>query len=301
MTDPIRPRTPSSASGTSDPAGAAPDGPSPPERPDARPDAEIARVDDARTRSAQLRRAGRRSRVQQRELPTPRTRDEVGVYVRSFHHLPLFGGGFHGDGRSFSADLSDTARIHSGAVLRRGEEGLALARSGGRSSPTSHAVGGLATSSPRLDASARPSADGFTELQLDYAGSNPLLPGAPDIDVHAQIGLREDGERLHVRMKVDGDRFPNAEAFLRDHEGNAVFLGVHSLRPGQSPGDLVGDRRAPMMENELTVLRGDRGQFVGVEFDGVTYDLESWNRLFETAPGESWMLHEDQPSEALRD
>mgnify|MGYP002805625028 FL=1 len=38
------------------------------------------------------------------------------------------------------------------------------------------------------------------------------------------------------------------------------------------------------METEFAILRGDDGAFVGVESNGTTYTLETWNAHFEDMP-----------------
>ncbi|MEO0321747.1 MAG: hypothetical protein AAF447_02240 [Myxococcota bacterium] len=158
-------------------------------------------------------------------------------------------------------------------------------RAGSRSDESHHPLLGAQRGYPNATAEARSRGQGVTRLSLDYEGGVPLLPVAPDIDVRASIDLRELDGRLEVRATLRGDQFPNVEAFLRDHRGNAVFLGVHVLRLRQfAPFALAGDGRLPMVDVALTVLRGPDGAFAGVEFNGASYTIEEWNAHFEEAP-----------------
>ncbi len=254
-----------------------------------------------------------RSRTRARSLvarPLPVSHDvprasepgQVVIVTRSFIPDREFGGGFHGDDRPLSTDPDVTARIRAGVLLERGPCGLRGVRAGGRSDESrhdlGHAIGDLffhgsdvlepRTATPTIRASARPAGRGTT-VRLDYEGSNPLVLGSPDIDVHSRFQVRETERGLEIRATVRGDAFPAAEAFVRDHEGNAVFIGVHRIDieyDAEGMAMLVGDERRPMMEAQLTILRDPQTQaFVGVEANGTSYSLEDWNARFEGVSG----------------
>ena len=279
---------------------------------DAAPSPEAA-VDEATAQlDAMERRADRRptlrpaSRVRrQRALPVendapePREPGEIGVYVRSFHHGESFGvdpegidlggddiAGYHGDGRGFSTDREDTARIRAGVVFREGEGGFQAARAGGRSDESGNDLLRFLhpgqypneTGVPEVEATARQPGG---EVTLRYAGSMPLHPSF-DIDVDARMRVERTGERtIRVTLAAAGDGFPNAEAFARDHAGNAVFLGVHQLQEGQIAADLAGEAETPMFSASLQIHTREDGTFEAVEFGGERYTLEEWNARFE--------------------
>ncbi len=58
-------------------------------------------------------------------------------------------------------------------------------------------------------------------ISIDIAGANPLVPGAPDIDLHAMLKFTHGQGGLHVEGSLRGDAFPNAEIFLSDDVGTA--------------------------------------------------------------------------------
>jgi hypothetical protein len=58
---------------------------------------------------------------------------------------------------------------------------------------------------------------------IEVAASNPLLP-SPDIDLRLNIKIVRETDRLHIVGNMAGDRFPNAEAFVRDANSRGVLL-----------------------------------------------------------------------------
>ena len=266
-------------------------------------DAAVAQTDSARVRTPARTRAVRSARTLpvRGDVPDATSPGEVVVVTRSFLPGAEFGGGFHGDDRGFTADPDVTCRIRAGVLLDTGGPAVRATEAGGRSDETRNDVGHLVaetlvrgndllapdTATPTIRASARPVATG-TRVDLDYAGANPLVSGSPDVDVHSHFSLRVCDDGLEVRAVVQGDAFPAAESFLRDHEGNVVFLGVHRIEDGldaEGLAALVGDERRPMMSAHLTVLRDPETQaFTGVEAGGRRYSLAAWNARFEGLP-----------------
>jgi hypothetical protein len=292
MSDPIqaprRARRPSSGSPST--ARAAPRQPTPEEE----AERAIAEVESRRASVSSLR-ARRSRRVQRPPLPLPNRPNEIGLYVRSFHFSESFGGGFDGDDRGFAADQA-TARIHAGTVLAPSREGYALDEAPrGYSDSSSHPVLGSGRAYPEVSGRVRQISEDTTELTLDYEGSMPLLPAAvtPDIDVHARFRIRETSDnQLHVRAQVRGDAFPNAEAIIRDHRGQRIILGVHSIDVRQSPvTDLPGDGNEPMIKADLTVERADDGRFLAVVHNGERFSVDAWNARLEARAPEHG--HED--------
>ena len=84
------------------------------------------------------------------------------------------------------------------------------------------AMGSVSISAIRSN-EAGPSLLSFT---AQTAGSNPLIPGSPDIDT--KVELRVDwgsGQMMRVSGKVVGDDFPNLEVFIRcDQSGKSALL-----------------------------------------------------------------------------
>ncbi len=266
-------------------------------------DAAVAQTDSARVRTPARTRSvcSARTLPIRSDVPRPTRPGEVVVVTRSFHPDRTFGGGFDGDDRGFSGSPSATARIRAGVLLDTRGPCVRATEAGGRSDRTRHDVGHAvantllplsgvfapATATPTIHASSRPVATG-TRVDLDYAGANPLIPGAPDIDVHSRFSLRVSDGGLEVRAVVQGDGFPAAESFLRDHEGNVVFIGVHQIDRESEPegvARLSGDDGHPMMGVHLRILRDPETQaFTGVEAGGRRYSLAGWNARFTGLP-----------------
>jgi hypothetical protein len=85
--------------------------------------------------------------------------------------------------------------------------------------------------------------------------------------------------KLDIRGVMNGDAFPNAEMFLRDPAGNAILLDAFKTARGRmGPMFLWLNGDKPMGQFVLTVDLDDKGNFSGVEKDGNSYDLSTWNQ-----------------------
>ncbi len=215
----------------------------------------------------------------------PREPGEIGVYLRSFHHDESFGGGFEGDGRGFSMEQEDSARIRSSVVIGGTTTGeLEVGEFSGYSDPTEfvETFQGLGDPETCIDHDSEGGAS--MRLRLSHAGSNPLIPFSPDIDASVALQIdASDPERLVITPDLRGDLFPNAEAFLRDHQGNGVYLDVHALAQPENVSLLFGTGGSEMgtRTREMAVLRDEQGAFTGVEYRGHQFTLAEWNAAFE--------------------
>ena len=122
------------------------------------------------------------------------------------------GGGFDGDNRWFSTNLNASSRI--GVELSLDSPDLKVETFSSGSSPSG--FGPLrATASPRVLVGWQPG-----HVEVDIAGSNPLVPFAPDMDITFEMfGGGLSGGGLCVSGDMVGDAFPNAEAFVVNRGG----------------------------------------------------------------------------------
>ena len=77
------------------------------------------------------------------------------------------------------------------------------------------------------------------------AGSNPLLPGAPDIDTFVDFTATFDAASGNTRYEgtVRGDSFPNAEVFVIENSAREVLLFDFRTAGGKNtgPGRIIGE------------------------------------------------------------
>jgi len=305
MPDPVgvRPVRPTSST-SADAAPAERPEPSPAEAADRAADA----VFDARARVRQ--RASRRTqRIHPRalvntsgreELPKAEQPGDIAIDVRSFLPQESLVGAFSADDRGFSLSEASRSRVHSRVVVHGGEDGFSdRIDEGAYSDRTFNPWLGkgpiINTAEPRLQATVTASDDDGVALAMHHAAADPLTPpGTPDVDVHSAVAIRRTSpEHLTVDFRIAGDGFPATEAFISDHEGNALFLGTQSIEEIPLPlglGDidglltLYGNADRMVMEGSLTVLTRPDGTFRGVEHGGQKYTLEEWNQRFEGQP-----------------
>lgn len=209
-------------------------------------------------------------------------------------------GGFHGDDRGFSTNADVTARSRVGVLFESSERGLQATSSGGHCDETStiapalttlaghiaapgSGIGASATATPDVQATGR-TRNGMAIVQLDVAAANPSARGAPDVDFHAGYAAAEVDGNLRITARVHGDEFPSLESFVRDHAGNAVFLGTRALTSEDGLGNMFGDDRHEMLRVDVTILRDpDTQEFTGVRSEGRDYSIDEWNAQFENA------------------
>jgi RHS repeat-associated protein len=82
-------------------------------------------------------------------------------------------------------------------------------------------------SKPEIDVMVSPLIGG-ARVTAGMAASNPCILGAPDIDTFITVEIMNTtyaGQRaIRITGTVYGDKFPNAEVFIRDGRGNGVLL-----------------------------------------------------------------------------
>lgn len=197
-------------------------------------------------------------------------------YVRSFHPLSNFGLaglGYHGDNRGFSfqVDEKTTSRIYAIAEINLAAANIR--RVAIKSDPSS-SLGNLIEqdystpeTQPRFTTFSgmidpyREDGDQGGQLLLAYTGQNFAMPLAdndtvrdnlweavvPGLDVTAALNIEvdRDAERMSFALRMVGDGFPNAEAFLIDPADEALMLVTHR-RIGSALHQLRGNRRIAM-------------------------------------------------------
>ncbi|WP_246628925.1 hypothetical protein [Algoriphagus marincola] len=129
-----------------------------------------------------------------------------------------------------------------------------------------------------------------------YGNNDAIFPigtpmggdGGPtwDIDVHTSLKIAtselDDGNQLlSISGQISGDRFPNAEAYVTDADGNQVWLGAFANQAGPDVGPfltLAGDFNRPMMNINASIVTDKNGIFTGVRVGDQTISIEQWNK-----------------------
>jgi hypothetical protein len=118
---------------------------------------------------------------------------------------------------------------------------------------------------------------------------NPDGGPSADIDVETQlhVGVSSSpggSQVLSINGEIRGDKFPSAEAFVKDAKGTAVFLGVSPAGYGPTTGPflaLPGNNRLPMMNVSVQIVTNSKGLFTGVMENGKVISIDSWNAKFK--------------------
>jgi hypothetical protein len=143
------------------------------------------------------------------------------LHFRRYAPFDKFGfPSFKGDKRTHaSTSLTETSRTHGCVVFSR----AGILKSFGESSGTHdanlilhflerEAVGKVSINAKRTNL-AGPALLG---IKASTSGSNPLMPGSPDIDTSVELSVDWGmPSTLRVSGSVSGDDFPNLEVFLR--------------------------------------------------------------------------------------
>jgi hypothetical protein len=175
------------------------------------------------------------------------------LYLRSFAPWKQFGGcalplvgtciweaGFGGDDRSFTTSLYGVTSRITAKISARG--GILQATS---FSDPSHWGPFESVSIPRhsLEGNA-------AQFRFDVAGHNPLVPGAPDIDLHLNIKIERTDRGRTFSGDLRGDAFPSAEIFVTGDLGGRPSTMLHTSQaqggPEAGPLLLFGDNRRSM-------------------------------------------------------
>lgn len=204
------------------------------------------------------------------------------IYVRSFHPLTNFGVGglgYHGDDRGFSWDTDrskTTTRIFGIAEIDLVSASVRPVQVG--SDPSSGLTGILTDdySNPergpkftQMSGSVDPyreDGDQGGQLVMAYTGQNFAQPLAgwkwlrdnvwahvvPALDVTTSLSFEvdRDDNRMSCALRMVGDGFPNAEAFLLDASEAPLMLASHR-RVGSALHQLRNNRRIAMCSTGL--------------------------------------------------
>ena len=173
---------------------------------------------------------------------------DYSLSVRSYAPFQRFGGGFEGDARGPSTSSLVSSRIAVRLVFnpQTGRIGKPAATSSGT---TFLPLGTSAMGEPRATLARADRLDQGFLIALDVAGANPLVLGAPDIDLHVNLRIALNVGSLSVVTSLRGDRFPNAEVFITDGAGRSQMVVTYETSGGAVTGPtfrLPGDRRLSM-------------------------------------------------------
>jgi RHS repeat-associated protein len=151
----------------------------------------------------------------------------VDLYIRSFAPWASFGGGFRGDNRGFTTDLRATSRMW-GRVTVNLQTGVVSAPAAGSSGTTCAGPPCSWFRNQEKVADVTISVVSTTEgaSTITLAGANPLVAGAPDIDLSLTLQLRPGG---FISGTLRGDAFPNPEVFAVGASGPKMLLTYQTL------------------------------------------------------------------------
>ncbi|MDP2174461.1 MAG: RHS repeat-associated core domain-containing protein [Bacteroidota bacterium] len=212
------------------------------------------------------------------------------IHIRSFAPFSTFGGGFSGDGvdRGYSTSLSVTSRVAQRFIIDPTKGTQTDLETW--SDPTHHPWLGTAKAKPvgkisNFSKSFDEQGNSTVSFTSTMAGANPLVPGAPDIDVETSFKITENLKKgtLEIDVNQVGDRFPAAETFITDTEGNSLFIGVSPF-DGNPYTSLPGNNKRPMMNSQFTVTIDNKGVFTGVIMGSNTYSISEWNNMMQSKP-----------------
>jgi hypothetical protein len=159
------------------------------------------------------------------------------LHLRSYAPFKTFGMGFEGDNRRATTAGCVSSRISVVVAFDpcAGSAGLYPPRS----SPTTFLPIGLTkTETPVARLGVVKLARGIF-IQVDAAGANPVVPGAPSIDVHLRFEAAVSGGRLNISASLRGDAFPSAEVFLEDRASRRRMLQRFETAGGRHTGPLT--------------------------------------------------------------
>jgi len=190
--------------------------------------------------------------------------------IRSFHPEKSFGWSglnFQGDNRGFSLEPSGrnlvTSRIWHQISINPSASTVLIGKT--ESDPSQAPWQGKPYEYNSLDLkpksrifrtppSKKPDGKTISTVKGQYWGANHAMPLSttlqenfegtyvPEIDVSYTlvftVNLKE--RYINIGALVEGDGFPNTEAFITDPSGNSVFLGIH-VRQGAAPLTLMAN------------------------------------------------------------
>ncbi len=218
------------------------------------------------------------------------------IHVRSFAPFKSFGPfyAWKGDDRGFSTSSNVTSRLHQ---ISNYETDTGAFSHEARGAFSSSSYGAWAYSDAYLDnyssgnnLNTHMYGNNDAVLPAGALGQGNVLPydGGPtwDIDVHTNLDINVsdlDGgnQLLSITGQISGDKFPDAEAYVSDANGNSVFLGIFATQAGEIIGPtwtLRDDKNEPMMNINMGILTDKNGIFTGVKVGDKTISIEEWNK-----------------------
>jgi hypothetical protein len=164
------------------------------------------------------------------------------LYVRSFAPWLWFGiepypfpcayNCFRGDNRSFTTSLSATSRVIGTISFLL--PGMTNFDANAYSNPSYDVYGRTATGHPTYQA--------WTlngTLHLGFSGSNPLVPGSPDIDTNVNFTAVLNSGQVCYSGSLYGDEFPDAEVFALNSTNQATMLLTFTTPGGPNSGPVI--------------------------------------------------------------
>jgi hypothetical protein len=206
-------------------------------------------------------------------------------HVRTFAPFDWFGGGFKGDGDNRRFTTGQAAfKIRSEIDIETDNMSVTRANVYGTKS-----VGGYGLWDAKSEAHGNYS---FKEGNLKshlYGNNDAATEASSDIDVFSalKVGVsagKNESQILTLSGQLSGDKFPAAEAFVKDAQGNSVFLGASPAGAGAVIGPyglLPGENKRPMMNVNISISVNKDGVFQGVMQNNKLIKLEDWNKKFE--------------------
>jgi|HubBroStandDraft_1064217.scaffolds.fasta_scaffold134884_2 hypothetical protein len=76
-------------------------------------------------------------------------------------------------------------------------------------------------------------------LHLGFSGSNPLVPGSPDIDTNVNFTAVLNSGQVCYSGSLYGDEFPDAEVFALNSTNQATMLLTFTTPGGPNSGPVI--------------------------------------------------------------
>ena len=181
-------------------------------------------------------------------------RIQESMYIRSFapwqwfgiepYPIPCSNNCFLGDDRSFSTGVTATARVTG--ILKFWMPGAILGSSQVFSSPSHDIYGRTAKAHPAITTTS--GVNGYA-LHMEFAGSNPLVPGSPAINTKLDFTPVWSSGKICYSGHLYGDAFPNAENFVVNSQGQSTMLLTFTTPGDPNTGPaiyLLGDNNRDM-------------------------------------------------------
>ncbi len=215
------------------------------------------------------------------------------ITIRAFAPFNYFGGGFHGDRRSYSNvrsytnDTGPSARVHQ--VINFDTDKTTMTTTAWSSETSHRFLPGSMRETPSVNfidkAKLRESGNSKTyDFGTHVKGANPMVPGAPNIDVFSDFSITENKKAgtLSISGSLTGDNFPSTEAFISDPSGQNLFIGV-GFYQGSPFSSLDGENKRDITNFNFTVTTDKKGNFTGVKAGDTNYSIKDWNKMFLSA------------------